>query len=405
MKRRKKRGVYFVNRPAPMERAWLLEHGASEEDMGFPDPKTDPLAGLFPDKALRERFAPLVERLGSASSRELLFDEERGILLRAFIGIGPADIEGDHPEGLILLKTPDSRSRIPGLPDDAPGAREMTHFYRGALGALCGGCDRLGLAVSAEVLLWSKARKHNLDHMDFLPEHRNRNLRILWDRSDGTETVFDAAGRVFEYRGGDRLLYRGESVMRFLEEMALRVAAGKAQDPLTVADIETVAPGHAMLEPARLRSMDIQTAEAADLRMAFRKAEAVVGRDELAEIHLAILAREERWEDYAAEMRRVALGPARSLVDHPAFWKWLFKACAVRGRHGEFRDLARAAAAGPLGAESRGSICDLLIDGNEIEAAVAFIEQWMRPGQAVDPGVTRRIERIRSLRRGGLGGR
>ena len=106
MKRRKNRGVYFINRPAPTERAWLLEHGASEEDLAFPDPKGDPLAGLFPDQSVRERFEPLYRKLGEAGSRALLFDDERGIPFRAFLGVGPPDRAGDHPEGMILVRGP-----------------------------------------------------------------------------------------------------------------------------------------------------------------------------------------------------------------------------------------------------------------------------------------------------------
>jgi len=65
--------------------------------------------------------------------------------------------------------------------------------------------------------------------------------------------------------------------------------------------------------------------------------------------------------------------------------------CAWRLTHlsrpGDFREAALAAAAGPLNSESRGVICDLLIDAGEIDAAVTMLERWMRPGQPPDPGV------------------
>jgi hypothetical protein len=402
VKRRKKRGVYFVNRPAPTERAWLLERGATEEDMAFPDPKSDPVAGLFPDPALKEKFAPLLGCLARATSRELLFDDARGLLFRAFLGVGPPDRAGDHPEGLVLVRAPDTRSRIPGLPDDAPGARDLIPFYRGGLGGLAGGDDLVGLAAPGEVLLWSKARKHDLNHVDFLPEHRTKNLRIFWDEGDGPEVMFDASGRVFDFRGGDRLSLRSELVGRFLEEKAVRIAAGKGADPLTAEEVAAAAPGHFLVEVARLRAMDFEAADAADLRAAVRRAEAAgATREELADLNLMVLAREERWDDYISEMRRLALGPSRSMIDRPVFWSWFAKATSARARGGDFREVARAAAAGPLSSPSRGVIFDRLIEASEVDAAVAVLELWMRPGRTTDPEVTKRIERLRSLRRGG----
>jgi len=401
VKRRKKRGVYFVNRPAPMERAWLLEHGAGEEDLGFPDPKTPALAGLFPDPALQSRLAPLAAKLEAPASRALLFDDDRNILFRAFIGVGPTDREGDHPEGIILVRPPDPRARIPGLPDDAPGARDLIPFYRGGLGALCGGGDRIGLAMPGEVLLWSKARKHDLSQIEFLPEHRTRNLRIFWDGGDGTEAVFDASGRVYEHRGRDRLFYVTETVLRYLEEKVLRIVAGKAPgEPLAPGDVDAIVPGHFLVEVLRARALDIETADPAEMRAALRRAEAAIsGREEVVDVHLAVLAREERWDEYIGEMRRVALGPARSMIDRPIFWRWLARGAEARARGADFRETAQAAVQGPLGAESRGTIADILIDAGEMDGALSFLERWMRPGQPIDPALAARLEKVRALRR------
>ncbi len=401
MKRRKKRGVYFINRPAPTERAWLLDHGASEEDLVFPDPKSEPSAGLFPDPALKERFAPLAKLLESPAARALLYDESRGLLFRAFIGVGPRDCTEDYPEGLILVRAPDPRARIQGLPDEAPGARDLIPFYRGGLGGLCGGDGLVGLCAPGEVLLWSKARKHDLEKIDFLPEHRTRNLRIFWDAGDGTEAVFDAAGRVYEYREGEDLFFRHDGPMRFLEERAMRIAAAKGE-PLSADEVEFMAPDHYLAEVARLRTMDLESANPAELLSSLRMTEqAGAAREELVDLHLAVLAREERWNEYVTEMRRLALGPSRSLLDRPIFWNWFFRAVAARGRPEEFREVAQAVAAGPMGSECRGLICDLLLDAGDIDAAVSFLEFWMRPGRPIDPGVNERIARIRSLKRFG----
>jgi hypothetical protein len=400
VKRRKKRGVYFINRPAPTERAWLQTKGATEEDLAFPDPKTvDFLAGLFVDPGLKERSAPLLEKLKAPSARALLFDDDRGALFRAFLGIGPADRAADHPEGIILVRPPDPRARIPGLPDDAPGARDLIPLYRGGLGALCGGDDRLGLALPGEVLLWSKARKHDLNAIEFLPEHRTRNLRIFWDAGDGCEAVFDATGRVYEYRGGDRLTYSTETVMRYLEEKVLRIAAGKtAGEPLSPEEIEALAPGHPLADLKRVRALDIETADPVEIRAAVRKAEgALGGREEVIDVHLGLLAREERWDEFIPEMRRAALGPWRSVVDRPIVWRWLARASETKGRP-DFRDIAMAATAGPLGSESRGAIGDILIDSGEMEGALAFLEKWMRPGAPLDPALAVRLERVRLIR-------
>jgi len=59
-----------------------------------------------------------------------------------------------------------------------------------------------------------------------------------------------------------------------------------------------------------------------------------------------------------------------------------------------------AAAAGPLGSESRGAIGDILIDSGEMEGALAFLERWMRPGAPIDPALAARLERVRLLRHG-----
>jgi hypothetical protein len=401
VKRRKKRGVYFLNRPAPTERTWLLEHGASEEDLAFPDPSTDPLAGLFPDPALRERFGFLIQKLRAATGRSLLFDDARGVAYRAFLGVGPADRAGDHPEGLILVRGPDPRARIPGLADDAPGARDLVAFYRGGLGALAGGDDLLGLALPPEVLAWSKARKHDMGQIDFLPEHRTRNLRIFWDRGDGGETLFDAAGRVYAYLSGQRLEFRYEALMRELEEVAVRIASGRGWGPLFPEDVEAAAPGHFLGPLLRFRGRSPEEIDPAEVRAAIRHAEgAGVTREELADLHLLALAREERWDEYAQEMRRLALGPTRSVVGEPRYWRWLARAAEARARPSEFREIAIAAAQGPLVPQSRGLICDLLIDAGDIEAAIAVLERWMRPGQTPDPELARRAERIRALRPG-----
>jgi len=404
VKRRKKRGVYFINRPAPTERAWLLDHGATEEDLAFPDPKSDPLAGLFLDPTLKEKFAPLVKRLETPAARALLYDENRDLLFRVFAGVGPPDREGDYPEGLVLVRPPDPRVRLPGLPDDAPGARDLIPFYRGFLGALCGGDDRVGLSSPGEVLLWSKARKHDLDQIDFLPEHRTRNLRIFWDSGHGTEEIFDAAGRVYEFRGDDILRYRNDNPIHYLEEMVLRIAAGKS-GPVTAAELEALAPGHHLAEVIRLREMDPEAVDPPELLSSIRRAEqAGASREELVDLHLAVLVREERWTDFVPEMRRLALGPARSLVDRPIFWNWLSRAAAALGRPELFSKLARNAAAGPLSPQTRGAICDILLDAEEIDTAIAVLEQWMRPGRTIGPEVKDRIDRIRSLRRQGPGG-
>jgi len=401
VKRRKNRGVYFVNRPAPTERAWLLEHGATEEDLAFPDPKSDPLAGLFSDAGLREKFAPLFRRLGEATGRALLFDDARQTPFRAFLGVGPPDRAGDHPEGLILVRGPDPRARVPGLADDAPGARHLVAFYRGGLGGLCGGDDLLGLALPGEVQPWSRARKHDLSLIDFLPEHRTRNLRIFWDGGDGSEILFDAVGRVFEYRGGQWLDYRYESVGRYLEEAAVRIAAGRGSGALAPAEVEAAAPGHPLADLVRLRGSDLWSMDPLELRAAVRRVEAAgAPREEIADLHLAALTREEKWDEFISEMRRLTSGPTRSLMDRPEFWRQLRKAAEAKARPGDFRDIAVAAAAGPLRSETRGAICDILIDAGEIDAAVQVLEPWMRPGRAPDPGLAPRVERIRALRPG-----
>src|SRR5262249_16003410 len=96
-----------------------------------------------------------------------------------------------------------------------------------------------------------------------------------------------------------------------------------------------------------------------------------------------------------------ALGPARSLVDRAAFWEWLSRAAAARARPGDFSDVAAAAASGPLGAETRGRILDLLMDADAAEAPMKVLGRGMRAGQPIDPALARRIERLRGLRRGG----
>ncbi len=401
MKRRKNRGVYFFNRPAPTERAWLLEHGAAEDDLAFPDPKGDPLAGLFPDVALRERFLPLVRRLAEVTSRALLFDEARGVLFRAFIGVGPPDRQGDHPEGLILLRKPEGRGHLPGLTDDAPGARDLVGFYRGGLGGLCGGGDLVGLALPGEVLAWSKARPHDLNQIEFLPEHRTRNLRLFWEISDGNEVLFDAVGRVFSFSmGNDRLAFRYDSPMRFLEEAALRIAAGGGWE-MPPAALETVAPGHPLPLVLKLRFEDPSAADPAGLRESLKRLDSLgIPREQVPDLQLALSAREGRWEDYFVEMRRTALGTARSLVDRRIYWEWLSGAAKTLTRFADFREIALAASTGPLSTDVRGMICDDLLDREDVDGAIKVLERWMRPGQAPDPAVASRAERIRALRMG-----
>ena len=209
-------------------------------------------------------------------------------------------------------------------------------------------------------------------------------------------------GRVFEYRGGREILFRYESVLRFLDEKALLVAAGSAA---ALEEIEAFAPGHFLPELLRLRQMDPETVDPVEFRAALRRIESAgPTREEVADLHLTALAREVKWDEYAADMRRLALGSHRSLIDHPRFWRWLGQAAAARARPGDFREVALAAASGPLGPESRGVICDVLLDQGEIETAVSVLERWMRPGEPLHPDLARRAERIRALRPG-RGGR
>jgi len=401
LKRRKNRGVYFFNRPAPTERTWLLEHGATEDDLAFPDPKGDPLGGLFPDMALRERFLPLVRRLGEVGSRALLFDEARGVLFRAFIGVGPPDRQGDHPEGLLLVRRPEGRGHLPGLTDDAPGARDLVAFFRGCLGGLCGGNDLVGLALPGEVLAWSKARRHDLNQIDFLPEHRTRNLRLFWDSSDGTEILFDAVGRVYSYStGNDRLAFRYDSPMRFLEEAALRIAAGGGAE-LPPSALESVAPGHPLPLILKLRSENPASADPAVLRESLKRLDSLgIPREHVPDLQIALSAREGRWEDTITEMRRTALGTARSLVDRRIYWEWLAGAAKTLARPADFREIALSASAGPLSPEVRGLICDDLLDREDVDGAIKVLERWMRPGQEPDPALASRAERIRQIRMG-----
>ena len=399
MKRRKSRGVYFINRPAPTERAWLLEHGATEEDLAFADLATDPVAGLFPDAGLRDRYGALLATLRAASGRFLLHDEKRGTLYRGFAGVGPADRLGDHPEGLVLVRRPDARSRIPGLADDAPGVRDLVAFYRGGLGALLGGDETLGLALPAEVQSWSRVRKHNLDQVDFLPEHRTRNFRLFWDQSDGTELIFDATGKVYAYRGGSLLEFRYDTVGRFLEEGAMRIATGVGAGEIDPGRVDAIAPAHPLGAVALLRSGAVETLEVAEARALLRRAESSGWpRETIADLSLALLRREERWADYVTEMRRTVLGPFRSLVDRPDIWTTMAQALAALSRSAEFRDIARQAAAGPLRAESRGALCDHFLAAEDVEAAVGVLERSMQPGRELEPALADRIARLKSYR-------
>jgi hypothetical protein len=181
----------------------------------------------------------------------------------------------------------------------------------------------------------------------------------------------------------------------------VRIASGRGGGTVLAEEVEAAAPGHHLAELIRIRGSDLEAADAAELRVALRRAEAAgMSREDLSDLHLTILRREERWDEFSTEMRRLALGPHRSLVDKPLNWRFLAKACEVRGRPGEFRETALAAAGGPLSSESRGTICDLLIDSGDIDAAVSMLERWMRPGQPPDPGLAQRVERLKTLRPG-----